>query len=238
ELEDAVQVGGGNAPLGDRDRGLEHGQGHALAAVTEQREVALLDRVQAVVDVVEVDVVGDDRLEFRLRVAVVVLAAPERVVAVETDQPDGAVACHPASLGPTGQRVSGWTSGTSCAGMSGAAWTSNSASVTKPSPSVSVSSKAADRAASAAASSLLTRPSWSTSRVAKVAGAVASGTCGRSSATGGTCASWVMVASTSACCVAVWSCAKASGAATAAARASAMREGCFMCAPALVLVGI
>src|SRR5690606_36528967 len=62
---------------------------------------ALLHRVQPVVDVVEVDVAGDDRLELRLRGAVVVLAAPEGVVAVEADQPDGVFLLHPASLSPS-----------------------------------------------------------------------------------------------------------------------------------------
>ena len=67
---------------------LDHGQGHALGAIAEQREVAALDREQAVVEIVEIDVAGEDRLECGLRGAVVVLAAPQRVVGVEPDQPD------------------------------------------------------------------------------------------------------------------------------------------------------
>src|SRR5690606_20178990 len=99
DLQDALQVPGADRRLGDRDRGLQHRQGHALCAVAEDGQVAAFHRIEAIVNVVQIDVAGDDPFEFGLRGAVVVLAAPQRVVGVETDQAD-AVFWHPPSLSP------------------------------------------------------------------------------------------------------------------------------------------
>src|SRR5690606_488112 len=90
DVHDAVQVACGNAPLGDVDRGLDHGQRHALHAVAEHRDVALLHRVQAIAHagVAEVDVAPDDAFEFLLRGVEIVLAAPQGVVGVEADHVD------------------------------------------------------------------------------------------------------------------------------------------------------
>ena len=92
---------GADAGLGDLDRGLHHRQRHALHAVAEQREVAHLHRVQALVRarVVQVDVVLHDALELGLCTVVVVLAAPEGVVAVEADQANVVIGrCHARSM--------------------------------------------------------------------------------------------------------------------------------------------
>ena len=91
ERDDAMQVARADARVGDFHRGFDHRQHHAFDAVAEQREVALLHRVQAFVRarIGEVDVTPDDVFEIPLRAAVIILAAPERVVAVEADQADG-----------------------------------------------------------------------------------------------------------------------------------------------------
>jgi hypothetical protein len=88
DTDQAVEVTRTDQPSGDIERRLDHRQRHALGAVTEHMDVAGFDREQALVDayVAEVDVGPDDAFELGLCGVVVVLALPERIVPVKSDQ--------------------------------------------------------------------------------------------------------------------------------------------------------
>src|SRR5690606_5313952 len=120
DVHHLLQVAGGDAGIGQLDGGLDHRQGHALYAVAEHLEVAALDLEQVAQGacVVQVDVAADDLLVALLRGTVVVLAAPQGVVAVEADQADvlhgrscarapSRRACRIARAGPARKREAG-----------------------------------------------------------------------------------------------------------------------------------
>lgn len=72
------------------DRGFDHRQRHALGAVTEYLEIAPLHRQQMLLHaaVAQVQIIGQNRFEIRFGAAVIVLALPEGIVAIEADQLD------------------------------------------------------------------------------------------------------------------------------------------------------
>ena len=88
QLDQLVDVGGGDATIADRDRRLHHRQRHALGTVAEQLQVALLGGQHAVMRVLvtKVDIAPQDGGEHLACLAVITFAVPQRVVAVETDQ--------------------------------------------------------------------------------------------------------------------------------------------------------
>ena len=92
DIEDALDILGLDALAGDVDGRFDHRQGHALHAVAEGAQVALLhfQQVARSLGVVHVDVARQQVKVILLGLAVVVLALPQRVVTVKTDQADGA----------------------------------------------------------------------------------------------------------------------------------------------------
>ncbi|MNI65069.1 hypothetical protein D3C73_1205520 [compost metagenome] len=92
DVEDALDVLGLDALRGDLDGRFDHRQRHALHPVAEHAEVALLhfQQVAGGLCVVDVDVARQQVQVILLGLAVVVLALPQRVVTVKTDQADGA----------------------------------------------------------------------------------------------------------------------------------------------------
>ncbi len=93
QFDQAMDVGRVDPTGADRDGGFHHRQRHALGAVAEQREVALLGGQHRVVHALvgKVDIAPDDLREELIRLAVIAFAVPQRVVAVETDQLQHAV---------------------------------------------------------------------------------------------------------------------------------------------------
>lgn len=92
DIEDALDVLGFDALAGDVDGRFDHRQGHALHAVAEGTQVALLhfQQVARGLGVMHVDVARQQVKIILLGLAVVVLALPQRIVTVKTDQADGA----------------------------------------------------------------------------------------------------------------------------------------------------
>jgi hypothetical protein len=90
DFDHAMQVPRTDALTGHLDGGLQHRERHALHAVTEDLQVAALDVQQVLMRarIREIHVRTEDRLEVGFRLPVVVLALPQRVVAVETDPSD------------------------------------------------------------------------------------------------------------------------------------------------------
>ena len=88
KLDDPMDIACRNALPSHRDRRFHHRQRHALGTVAEQLEIALLGRqhvgLHAVIS--KIDVATDNGGECRVRLLVIILAVPQRVVAVEADQ--------------------------------------------------------------------------------------------------------------------------------------------------------
>src|SRR5690606_4911463 len=161
---------------------------HAFHTVAEQRQVALLHRIQPLTRaaVVQVHVAADDPLELDLRLGEVILAAPQRVIGINADQGDrGLGILHPPSVRPAGPGPqmqtgrpegrpvvsSGWQEAQrspSCCGWPPApcdwAYCWYSCGVSTPSPSLSAWSNTLASCGMAAASSRLRLPSPSASR--------------------------------------------------------------------------
>ena len=88
DADQSMQVAGTDQATGDIESRLDHRQGHALGAITEDVDIAGLDREQALVHarIGEIDIATDDALELGLRGVVEILALPQRVIAIEADQ--------------------------------------------------------------------------------------------------------------------------------------------------------
>ena len=95
EVEDLLDQGGVQVRAGQLGSRLDGGQREALDAVPEQGQVATLDPAQGGVDQLGVGEVGHERTEVLLCGVEQVLAAPQRVVAVEPDDIDRLVLVTP-----------------------------------------------------------------------------------------------------------------------------------------------
>jgi hypothetical protein len=88
DLHQLMDIRRRDATLGDGDGRFHHRQRHALGAVAEQFQVAPLGGQHARLDVRigDIHIAPDQRRELHAGLAVIALAVPERIVAVETDE--------------------------------------------------------------------------------------------------------------------------------------------------------
>ncbi|KAG1389050.1 hypothetical protein G6F59_015696 [Rhizopus arrhizus] len=92
DVQHALDVLGIDALAGDVDGRVDHRQHHALHAIAEPGQVALLhfQQVAGGLGGVHGDIARQQVQVILLGLAVVVLALPQRVVTVKTNQADGA----------------------------------------------------------------------------------------------------------------------------------------------------
>src|SRR5580698_4799777 len=88
DLHQLMDVGGRDAALGDGDGRFHHRQRHALCAIAEQLQIAPLggQHARLYVRIGDIHIAPDQRRELHAGLAVIALAVPERIVAVETDE--------------------------------------------------------------------------------------------------------------------------------------------------------